>query len=281
MFRLRPNPLTSQIFLYALALAAEKTGVAVHAVCVMSDHHHVVVTDTAGRLPEFLAELHRTTAKALNAAQGQWESLWSSEHCHAAIVADDVALLDRIAYTVVNPVAAGLVARPEDWPGVSLWEPKELEIARPLAFFDPHGKCPEVARVRIVQPATPAISYGDWRARLAYRIWQRVLAAHRKTRRARRTFLGRAAVMAQSIMKRAISLEPKRRHLASVAAADPVAQKRALSLLKVFRLAYRDARDLWCAGDRDVRFPLGTWGMRRDHAVALVSGDDPMLRIAA
>ncbi len=74
-FRLRPCPDTNRVFLYCLALAAKSTGVLIHAACVMSNHHHLVVTDVRGVLPDFLRELHRLSAKALNALHGEWENL--------------------------------------------------------------------------------------------------------------------------------------------------------------------------------------------------------------
>jgi putative transposase len=119
-FRLRPCAETNRIFLYCLAFAAQRTGVVLHAVCVMSNHHHLVVTDVRGVLPEFLRELHRLTAKAINASQGQWENLWAAEPCNAVRLVTDGDVEDKIAYVVANPVAAGLVAQPEQWPGVSL-----------------------------------------------------------------------------------------------------------------------------------------------------------------
>ena len=82
-FRLRPSDETNQIFLYSLAWAAAKTGVQIHAACVMSNHHHIVLTDVCGMLPDFLRELHRTVAKAVNATQGEWENLWSAEPYHS------------------------------------------------------------------------------------------------------------------------------------------------------------------------------------------------------
>ena len=88
-FRLRPCAETNSIFLYCLAFAAQRTGVVLHAVCVMSNHHHLVVTDTCAVLPEFLRELHRLTAKAINAAQGQWENLWAAEPCNAVRLVTD------------------------------------------------------------------------------------------------------------------------------------------------------------------------------------------------
>jgi REP element-mobilizing transposase RayT len=81
-FRLRPSPETNQAFMYCLAFAMKKTGVRLHAACAMSNHHHLVVTDPNGLLPDFLRELHRLTAKAINAVQGQWENLWAATPCN-------------------------------------------------------------------------------------------------------------------------------------------------------------------------------------------------------
>ena len=58
-FRLRPCERTNQLYLYCLALAAQKTGVAIHAVCAMSDHHHVSATDVNGNLPIFSRDVLR------------------------------------------------------------------------------------------------------------------------------------------------------------------------------------------------------------------------------
>jgi REP element-mobilizing transposase RayT len=70
-FRLRPSELTNQIFLYSLARAAIQTGVLIHALCVMSNHIHIVLTDVLGLLPNFARELHRTVAKAVKVFTGQ------------------------------------------------------------------------------------------------------------------------------------------------------------------------------------------------------------------
>ncbi|HEY1534249.1 MAG TPA: hypothetical protein VGF76_09525 [Polyangiaceae bacterium] len=66
-FLLRPSRLTNQTVKYCLALAAERTGVLIHAACFMSNHWHGVVTDPGARLPEFLERFHRLVAKAQNA----------------------------------------------------------------------------------------------------------------------------------------------------------------------------------------------------------------------
>ena len=57
----------------------------------------LTVTDVRGTLPDFLRELHRTVAKALNAAQGEWENLWSAESYHALELGADEDVIDKIA----------------------------------------------------------------------------------------------------------------------------------------------------------------------------------------
>lgn len=56
---LRPDPALRQLYLYCLAETAKRHGIRVHAVTLMSTHEHLIVTDTDGRLPLFLRELHR------------------------------------------------------------------------------------------------------------------------------------------------------------------------------------------------------------------------------
>jgi REP-associated tyrosine transposase len=115
---LRPSRLTNQLIEYCLGLAAERTGVEIHAVCVMSNHWHGVVTDPEGRLPEFLERFHRLLAKAQNASLGRWENLWSSDKLSVVWLVTEQDVLDKMAYTLANPTTAGLVKSPDEWPGV-------------------------------------------------------------------------------------------------------------------------------------------------------------------
>jgi putative transposase len=71
-----------------------------------------------------------------------------------------------------------------------------------------------------------------------------------------------------SFIKRAVSFEPKRVVIPTVAAKDPTARKALLAIQTAFRSAYRRALDAWKSGVRDVVFPPGTWWMRVHHGVA-------------
>ena len=205
-FRLRPSARTNELFLYCLAVAAKKSGVVVHAVCVMSNHHHTVITDVDGALPIFLRELHRTTAKALNASQGQWENLWSAEPTNAVYLAEADEVLRKIAYVVANPVDAGLVAQPEDWPGVLLWRQQRIFVKRPRDYFDPKGSSDDEVEL-LIAPPPAALALADWDRRLAAEISSLVAKAHEAVRALGWRFLGRAAVLASSFVARAKSIE--------------------------------------------------------------------------
>ena len=66
-FLIRPSRVVNEIFLYCLARAAKRTGVEVHAFCVLSNHYHLVVTDPLALLPVFAHWLNVHMARALNA----------------------------------------------------------------------------------------------------------------------------------------------------------------------------------------------------------------------
>ena len=69
-FLLRPSAETNQVFLYCLAVAAERAGIETHGAVQMSNHWHGVVTDPGARLPVFLQEFHRFTASVMNSTAG-------------------------------------------------------------------------------------------------------------------------------------------------------------------------------------------------------------------
>ena len=271
-FRLRPSARTTAIFSYCLALALEKTGVLLHAVCVMSNHHHLVVTDPRGVLPDFLRELHRSTAKAINASQRQWETLWAAEQCSAVRLADDQTILEKIAYVATNPVAAGLVEQPDQWPGLTRWESSAERVERPDDYFGEHGTSPPRATLQVVPPVFSGNTTEDraeWPRRLKASVKRSVAEAQRMIRATGRRFLGAAGVLAQSFVKKARSYEIKRGLVPRVAAKDRSLRRALIRSEQVFRALYSGALSDWRAGLRSVVFPFGTWWMRVHHAALI------------
>ena len=117
-FWLRPCPLINQVVLYCLAVAAERYGMVVHAVCFMSNHYHAVVTDVWGNRPEFCRWFHEFTSKCVNVIHGRWENMWAAEPTSVVALVDEEAQLAKTVYTLTNPVDAGLVPSGDLRPGV-------------------------------------------------------------------------------------------------------------------------------------------------------------------
>ena len=274
-FRLRPSETTNQTYLYCLAWAAAKTGVIIHAACVMSNHHHIVLTDVRGTLPDFLRELHRTVAKALNAAQGEWENLWSAESYHALELGADEDVIDKVAYLAANPTEAGLVETPEEWPGVIFLpdtEIRALEIKRPTKYFTDAEVFPETVTLRVSPMVAKTQSNGDIFERVAVAIQQAVARARNAILACGRRFLGRAGVLSHSFRKRAESFEPRRGPIAKVRASNRSLLRAMLARYSLFWAQHRAALEAWRRGDRSAVFPFGTWGMRLFHSALVASG---------
>lgn len=101
----------------------------------MPDHLHLIAGGSSddADLKGFV-KLAKQYSGYYHARARERQKLWqhgSNDH----IIRDDVDLLDRMRYVVNNPVAAGLVEKPEDYPflGSQRWSVEEL-VARCRPF---------------------------------------------------------------------------------------------------------------------------------------------------
>ena len=76
---LRPDRELNDIYLYCLAVMSERFDMDVHCFTVMSNHHHLVATDTLGKLPTFMRELHRTIAGCIKALRKWEDKVWDGD----------------------------------------------------------------------------------------------------------------------------------------------------------------------------------------------------------
>ncbi len=266
---LRPGAATNGIFLYVLALAARRYRVLVHAFCVLSNHFHLVVTDPDARLPAFEQYLDALVARAVNASLGRWESFWAPSSYSAVALASDEDVVSKVAYVLANPVAAGLVRRASEWPG--LWsDPRRfgetLTAHRPAKFFRRNGYLPESVDLELSVPPGFA-SAQDFRERVSSALEELEGTARRERQSAGRGFLGVAAVLAQKPWKRPAPNERRRNLSPRVAARDKWKRVEALSRLVEFLSAYRSAWAALQRGVRDALFPPGTYLLRIMHGV--------------
>ncbi|HYD41879.1 MAG TPA: transposase, partial [Anaeromyxobacter sp.] len=138
-FLLSPSALTNLVFKFVLAAAAARHRILIHAVCVMSDHFHLVVTDRGATLPAFSQLLDGVIAKALNALHGRWENFWAPGSYSAVELLTPEDIVEKVAYTLANPASADLVEHGRQWPG--LWsDPRSIggpgeRVERPGHYF--------------------------------------------------------------------------------------------------------------------------------------------------
>jgi REP element-mobilizing transposase RayT len=265
-FLLKPSEAANQIFLYVLALAARRHGILLHAFCVLSNHYHLVVTDPSARLPAFLQLLDALVARALNASLGRWESFWAPCSFSAVALLSPADIVDKTAYTLANPVAAGLVRSARSWPG--LWSSpgsfgSVRNVSRPEHFFDPRGYLPQSLELELSAP--PGFSSVEaFRDQVATALADReAMAAQAST-----GFLGSARVLSQRPSAKPRPGELRRGLSPRVASRDKWKRIEALRRLTGFLSSYREALDLWCSGRRQVLFPPGTYLMRVLHGAA-------------
>jgi putative transposase len=263
-FLLKPSRRTNELVRYCLALAAVKTGVLLHAVCFMSNHWHGVLTDPEARLPEFLEHFHRTLAKAQNAALGRWENLWSSDKTSVVLLVSDDDVLEKMAYTIANPTAAGLVRSPSEWPGVVTTRIGERFTAdMPDVFFDPDGSLPETIDFEFARPPIYSRLDPEQLARhLAEAVERHVRDARHALAQQGRKFLGVKAVLQQPFDAVPKADEPRRNPKPRIAAVHPAQRFRAIRGLIAFLRAYRAAWHAWRHGKHDQVFPAGTYALR-------------------
>jgi REP element-mobilizing transposase RayT len=267
-FFLRPSRRCRQAFLYCLAYAAQRTGVVIHAVIVMSNHYHLVVTDPEGVLPLFVECLNKLVAKCMNAHHGRWENFWSSEPASYVRLLDHQTVIKKIAYVLCNPVEAGLVKRGDEWPGLRLGVPGTYQVKRPNWFFRVEGEMPERISLELAPPPIEGISSArDIQQRMDEAVAEREQALRDRIQQQGRTFLGARAVLRQDPFASPDTLARHRKLSPRVASRNKWLRMETLSRCAEFIRDHRDALLAWRAGVRDVLFPAGTYLMRCHHQV--------------
>jgi len=100
----------------ALQDAAATNDCLIHAYVLMTNHVHLLVTPLKERsLPLMMQAMGRNYVQRLNARYGRTGTLWEGRY-KASLVQDSDYLLACQRYIELNPVRAGMVAVPGDYP---------------------------------------------------------------------------------------------------------------------------------------------------------------------
>jgi putative transposase len=181
----------------------------------MSPHEHMILTDRYGQLPRFLQELHRMLALGIKVLR-KWEgAVWDHEKTSVVELRTQQAVVEKLAYVMANPVAAGLVRRAVHWPGITT-QPDQLgraawTAARPKFYFDEENTAwPTTATLHLTMPPRLDITDATLRAAVAAELEQLESAAHQEVRARGWRVVGRKKLASLSPYDRASSWEPLR-----------------------------------------------------------------------
>ena len=235
-FWLLPTGPTTQIIMFCLAVAAEKFGVRIHAVGAMSNHVHIVLTDVHGRAPAFYHWAFKFIGTVVNASLGRWGSLFEqSEKTSLVRLTTEQSILDAIAYTCANPVAAGLVETDSEWPGLCrYYDGKERKaVARPKVYFRDNGNVPKSAHLELVRPPVMASeSDADVIKKLRKCVNGLVRKERKRIHKSGRRFVGAAGVLRQKRWLCPETRERRRKISPRVAGKNKWARAEALMFLQ-------------------------------------------------
>ncbi|MEL6185784.1 MAG: hypothetical protein AAFU79_14270, partial [Myxococcota bacterium] len=227
------RPEVEQALGYVLGVCLREYGLQLHAACFMANHYHLDVTDVRGNFPAFKCKLNSLIAKALNALRGRFDAFWSADPpCDVELVSED-DVVDRMAYTLANPVAAELVRRSTRWPGLTTagWSFGESRCYdRPEFYFDPENDdMPEAAEITVVRPAVLAgLSDDEFEKLLLSKVAEREAEAGETLRREHRRVLGESRILKQHWNKAPKSREDRFGLRPTVAASNKWARVAAL-----------------------------------------------------
>lgn len=99
-----------------LAEGGQKYEVAIHAYVLMSNHFHLLATPAhETSLPSLMQALGRRYVRRFNNRHERSGTLWEGRY-RATIVESERYLIACMVYMELNPVRAGMVAQPGDYP---------------------------------------------------------------------------------------------------------------------------------------------------------------------
>jgi REP element-mobilizing transposase RayT len=108
------NDIDRKIFLKTMREIIKKHNWLCHSYCLMDNHFHLAIETPDGNLSKGMRDLNGIYTSRFNRQNSTVGHLFQGRF-KAFLVEKETYLLEVARYIVLNPVRAGLVARPEDW----------------------------------------------------------------------------------------------------------------------------------------------------------------------
>lgn len=148
-------------FLTLLGEHSERLKVAVHAYVLMDNHFHLLLTpDTAEGIPQMMQAVGRSYVRYFNMRHGRTGTLWEGRY-RSSLIETEKYLLVCMAYIDLNPVRAGMVSEPAEFPWSShrhLIGQRSDKLVTPHALFWSLGNTPFAREAAYAQMVRAGIS---------------------------------------------------------------------------------------------------------------------------
>ncbi|MEN8377100.1 MAG: hypothetical protein ABFS34_16875 [Gemmatimonadota bacterium] len=266
---------------YLLAVYTEEHNVKLSAVTVLGDHYHAVGFDEGAVTPAFTRDLHARTTYVVNSINGESGRMWDGRQTSHVRLEEPSDILDEIAYTVANLIAAGMVEDNDDYPGIVMHWGQEPQTYKRPACLNPNRKRANgtywaaEATLTMYRPAGfEEMSDQQLAAELDRRIAGKVDEAKLATKERGGGYLGPDKILATPRSHRFTSFEAEGIS-PTVAAKNAVRRIARLAFNADWRAQHEDSRLEFKAGNRDVDFPYGTYQMRVLYNVNVAPRPEP------
>jgi putative transposase len=140
------------VFLRELARAVHKASWLCLGFCLLGTHYHLLLDVDDGALPIGMHSLNFRHAVAFNVRHRMKGHVLGARYDSVRIKNDD-QLLTAFRYVMRNPVEAGLVERPEDWPwssyAATIGRAEQHSFVNPSRILGCFDGPPELAAARL------------------------------------------------------------------------------------------------------------------------------------
>lgn len=119
-FLLRPGKRSRELVGYMFGKAVLDSDMLACVASCLSNHMTSVSRDQKAKRSRFMQQFHSNTTRKRNLQLGRRENMWAACAPGDAVCVDMDAIIDKVLYTCLQPVAAGLVDTCEEWTGFQI-----------------------------------------------------------------------------------------------------------------------------------------------------------------
>jgi REP element-mobilizing transposase RayT len=269
----RPSPQLNDLFLGILGRVQRRYQLKLCGVCVLSSHFHLLlIVEDAQQLSRFMRDLKSKLAIEVNRLTGWRGTVFQRRYDSAMVTDEDGAQIERLLYILSNSVKEGLIERPQDWPGVHCvdalidgepmtghWFNRSREYAARTQRqdFEPLRYATEEVVKFSPIPCWAHLPPEVYRARIQALVETVVAEAALERSRTGRPVEGVESILARDPQYRPTKLARSPAPL--VHAATKAARKAFYEMYSWFVAAFRSAAEKLKQGDREARFPVGSF----------------------